>query len=133
MNGSIKVEGVVVGLCLVALGTLWLLSNLGRLEMFPILRTWWPLALVVWGLAYWRGSRGTLLRALSAVCLLLAAQGIVGLVQYYNALPAEVVWIHASLPAVLWVALVWSWLAAAPAPARQPTPPAAQPEPALVR
>ena len=64
---------------------------------------------------------------------LLAAQGIVGLVQYYNALPAEVVWIHASLPAVLWVALVWSWLAAAPAPARQPTPPAAQPEPALVR
>jgi len=50
MNGSIKVEGVVVGLCLVALGTLWLLSNLGRLEMFPILRTWWPLALVVWGL-----------------------------------------------------------------------------------
>jgi hypothetical protein len=50
MNGSIKVEGVVVGLCLVALGTLWLLSNLGRVEMFPILRTWWPLALVVWGL-----------------------------------------------------------------------------------
>ena len=36
-------------------------------------------ALVVWGLAYWRGSRGTLLRALSAVCLLLGAQGIVGL------------------------------------------------------
>jgi heme a synthase len=90
-------------------------------------------ALVVWGLAYWRGSRGTLLRALSVVCLLLAAQGIVGLVQYYNALPAEVVWIHASLPAVMWVALVWGWLAAAPAPARQPAPPAAQPEPALVR
>jgi heme a synthase len=90
-------------------------------------------ALVVWGLAYWRGSRGTLLRALSAVCLLLAAQGIVGLVQYYNALPAEVVWIHASLPAVLWVALVWSWLAAAPAPAPRPSPPAATPEPALVR
>jgi hypothetical protein len=49
MNGSIKVEGVVLGLCLVALGTLWLLSNLGRVEMFPIIRTWWPLALVVWG------------------------------------------------------------------------------------
>jgi len=90
-------------------------------------------ALVVWGLAYWRGSRGTLLRALSAVCLLLAAQGIVGLVQYYNALPAEVVWIHASLPAVMWVALVWSWLAAAPAAAPQPSPPAATHEPALVR
>ena len=49
MTGSIKVEGVVLGLCLVALGTLWLLSNLGRIELFPILRTWWPLALVLWG------------------------------------------------------------------------------------
>ena len=49
MIGSIRVEGVVTGLCLVALGTLWLLSNLGRIQMFPILRTWWPLALVVWG------------------------------------------------------------------------------------
>lgn len=61
--------------------------------------------------------------ALTVVCLLMAAQGILGLVQYHNALPAEVVWVHASLPAVLWTALVWSWLAAgslvaAPAPAR---------------
>jgi heme a synthase len=71
-------------------------------------------ALIIWGLAWWRGMRGTLLRALSVVCLLLGAQGIIGLVQYYNALPAEVVWMHASLPAVMWVALVWCWLAAAP-------------------
>ncbi len=49
MTGSIRVEGVVLGLCLVALGTLWLLSNLGRIELFPVLRTWWPLALVLWG------------------------------------------------------------------------------------
>jgi cytochrome c oxidase assembly protein subunit 15 len=89
-------------------------------------------ALVVWGLAVWRGVRGTLLWALSAVCLLLGAQGIVGLIQYYNALPAEVVWIHASLPAVMWVALVWSWLAAAPAPAPQASEPAPTHEPALV-
>jgi cytochrome c oxidase assembly protein subunit 15 len=89
-------------------------------------------SLIAWGLAYWRGARGTLLRGLSTVCVLLAAQGIIGLIQYYNALPAEVVWMHASLPAVMWVALVWSWLAAAPAPARQTSPPAAAPEPALV-
>jgi hypothetical protein len=43
-----------------------------------------------------------------------------------------VVWIHASLPAVLWVALVWSWLAAAPAAAEQPAPRAPEAEPALV-
>jgi heme a synthase len=66
-------------------------------------------ALAVWALALGRGVRGTLMRSLTAVCLLLAAQGVVGLVQYHNALPAELVWIHASLPAVLWVALVWSW------------------------
>lgn len=49
MTLSIKVEGVVLGLVLVALGTLGLLANLGRIELFPVLRTWWPLALVVWG------------------------------------------------------------------------------------
>jgi len=90
-------------------------------------------AMVVWGLAFWRGVRGTLLWSLSAVCLLLGAQGIVGLVQYYNALPAEVVWIHTSLPAVMWVALVWSWLAAAAVPAPSASAPAPRREPALVQ
>jgi hypothetical protein len=33
-------------------------------------------------------------------------------VQYHSNLPAEIVWIHASLPAVLWGLLVWSWLEA---------------------
>jgi len=69
------------------------------------------------------------MRALTAVCVLMAVQGVVGLVQYHNALPAEVVWVHASLPAVLWTTLVWSWVAAGsliaaatgPAPARVTT------------
>jgi cytochrome c oxidase assembly protein subunit 15 len=79
-------------------------------------------AVLLWVLARVRDVRGPLMTALTAVCLLIAAQGIVGLVQYHNALPAEWVWVHASLPAVLWVVLVWSWcaagrLAAAPAPA----------------
>ena len=42
-------EGVTLGVGLVALGTLWTLSNLGRVEMLPVLRTWWPLSFVVWG------------------------------------------------------------------------------------
>lgn len=49
MIGSIKVESVVLGLCLIALGAAWLLANLGRIELLPTLRTWWPLSLVVWG------------------------------------------------------------------------------------
>ena len=52
------------------------------------------------------------MRALTAVCVLIAVQGVVGLVQYHSALPAEWVWVHASLPAVLWTVLVWAWVAA---------------------
>jgi hypothetical protein len=42
-------EGVTLGACLTALGVLWTLSNLGRLELLPVLRTWWPLSLALWG------------------------------------------------------------------------------------
>jgi hypothetical protein len=42
-------EGATFGVCLVALGVLGTLSNLGRIELLPLLRTWWPLSLVLWG------------------------------------------------------------------------------------
>lgn len=42
-------EGVTFGACLVALGVLGTLANLGRVELLPLLRTWWPLSLVLWG------------------------------------------------------------------------------------
>lgn len=42
-------EGVTFGIALVALGVLGTLANLGRIELLPLLRTWWPLALVLWG------------------------------------------------------------------------------------
>jgi heme A synthase len=78
----------------------------------------------VWAFARARGVRGTLMRSLTVVCLLLGAQGVVGLVQYHNALPAGLVWVHASLPALLWVTLVWSWNASrvAAASATEPAP-----------
>jgi heme a synthase len=80
-------------------------------------------AVALWVFARVRGAGPTLMRGLTAVCVLVAIQGTVGLIQYHNALPAEVVWVHASLPAVTWVVLVWSWaaagrLAGAPEPAR---------------
>ncbi len=43
-------EGLTLGVCLVALGVLWTLSNLGRVELLPVVRTWWPASLVLWGL-----------------------------------------------------------------------------------
>jgi len=42
-------EGLVLGLLLVALGSVWMASNLGRLDLLSTLRTWWPASLVVWG------------------------------------------------------------------------------------
>lgn len=58
-----------------------------------------------------RASRN-LLRWLAAVAVLIGLQGVVGLIQYHNALPASVVWVHASLAAVLWLAMVFAALAA---------------------
>jgi heme a synthase len=77
-------------------------------------------ALALWGFARVRGAGARLMWPLSVVCVLLGAQGVVGLIQYHNALPAELVWIHASLPALLWACLVWSWQAAGPLAAAVP-------------
>jgi LiaF transmembrane domain len=46
---SFSPEGFTFGACLVAVGVLWTLSNLGLVEVLPALRTWWPLSLVLWG------------------------------------------------------------------------------------
>lgn len=57
-------EGVTFGACLVALGVLGTLANLDRIELLPVLRTYWPLSLVLWGVlelaALWsrRSSQG---------------------------------------------------------------------------
>lgn len=43
-------EGLTLGAGLVAIGVLWTLSNLGQpIDLLAVLRTGWPLALVLWG------------------------------------------------------------------------------------
>jgi len=49
VSRDFRPEGIAFGLILVALGVLWTLSNLGRIDMLDTLRRWWPLTLVVWG------------------------------------------------------------------------------------
>ncbi len=51
MGARVSPEALVFGLGLVALGVLILLSNLGKIELLATLRTWWPVMLVVWGVA----------------------------------------------------------------------------------
>jgi len=46
---KLKPESLTVGVGLIALGVLWILANLGRLDLLSTLRTWWPAILIVWG------------------------------------------------------------------------------------
>jgi cytochrome c oxidase assembly protein subunit 15 len=69
-------------------------------------------AVVLWLVARRRRAGASLQRGLTVLCLLMALQGALGLWQYHTQLPAEIVWVHSSLPAVLWAVLVWCWLAA---------------------
>ncbi len=69
-------------------------------------------AVGVWIFARRRGVARDQLAPLTWLCVLLAAQGAIGGVQYWLELPAEIVWVHASLAAATWVAIVWTVVAA---------------------
>jgi cytochrome c oxidase assembly protein subunit 15 len=64
------------------------------------------LAVGLWVLARRRGASGLQHSTLTAVCLLLAAQGAIGILQYELELPAEIVWVHVAVAATTWVALL---------------------------
>ena len=54
----------------------------------------------------------------------MAAQGLVGSVQYGLELPADLVWVHVALATITWIALLWCVGAAGRlAPRRPLTPP----------
>jgi hypothetical protein len=40
-----------LGFCLLGAGVLWTMASLGRADALDVLHTWWPVSLVVWGLA----------------------------------------------------------------------------------
>jgi cytochrome c oxidase assembly protein subunit 15 len=70
------------------------------------------LAIGVWLLRRHRGASPRSLEPLTAVGILLAAQGLVGSVQYELRLPAEMVWVHVVLAAATWLAVLWAIAAA---------------------
>jgi cytochrome c oxidase assembly protein subunit 15 len=64
--------------------------------------------IAVW---YWQRRRGASAQDLEPVTVLgvlLAAQGLVGSVQYELKLPSEMVWVHVSLATITWLAMLWA-------------------------
>lgn len=68
-------------------------------------------AVAVWLLHRHRGYERTL-EPLTVLGILLAAQGLVGSVQYELHLPADMVWVHVGLATATWLAVLWSVAAA---------------------
>jgi heme a synthase len=66
----------------------------------------------VWFLCRRRGAGERVLEPLTALGVLLAAQGLVGSVQYELRLPEDMVWVHVTLATLTWLALLWAVAAA---------------------
>ena len=65
----------------------------------------------VWFLHRRRGATADALEPLTVLGVLLAAQGLVGSVQYELHLPTDIVWVHVSLATVTWLVVLWAWAA----------------------
>jgi heme a synthase len=61
----------------------------------------------VWFRQRHRGASAEALEPLTVLGVLLAAQGLVGSVQYELKLPSQIVWIHVALATVTWLVLLW--------------------------
>jgi heme a synthase len=66
----------------------------------------------VWLLRRRQGVTERDLEPLTVLGLLVAAQGLVGSVQYELALPADMVWVHVTLATFTWVTVLWAVAAA---------------------
>lgn len=70
------------------------------------------LALAAWWLSRRRSADPVLRGTLTALCVLLALQGAVGLDQYETHLPTQLVWVHVGLACATWLAVLWAACAA---------------------
>lgn len=72
------------------------------------------LVLAAWWLARTRGAVPELQTVLTRLALLMAAQGVLGILQYQLELPAELVWAHVVMATLTWIGLVRAWALAGP-------------------
>jgi cytochrome c oxidase assembly protein subunit 15 len=75
--------------------------------------------IAVWLFQRRRGASQQALEPLTVLGVLMAAQGLVGSVQYELRLPAEMVWVHVGLATFTWLALLWSVASAGRVVARE--------------
>ena len=71
-------------------------------------------AVAVWVLLERRQADSQARRAMSWLCVLIALQGVVGVVQYETHLPTELVWVHVGLASLSWLCVLWSVAAIGP-------------------
>jgi cytochrome c oxidase assembly protein subunit 15 len=62
----------------------------------------------VWLLHRHRDANSRMLEPLTVLGVLLAAQGLVGSVQYELKLPSDMVWVHVTLATMTWLTLLWA-------------------------
>lgn len=65
--------------------------------------------IAVWLLRRYRGATGDPLEPVTVLGFLVAAQGLVGSVQYELHLPSDMVWVHVVLATFSWLAALWAW------------------------
>jgi heme a synthase len=68
--------------------------------------------IAVWLLRRHRGASQDALEPVTVLGVLVAAQGLVGSVQYELKLPSDMVWVHVSLATFTWLAALWALAAA---------------------
>ena len=69
-------------------------------------------AVMVWVMLERRQAEPLLRRAVGSVCVLVASQGVVGMVQYETHLPSELVWVHVLGATLTWLCVLWGVAAA---------------------
>jgi cytochrome c oxidase assembly protein subunit 15 len=69
-------------------------------------------AVLVWVMLERRQAEPQLRRAIGWVCVLVAGQGVIGIVQYEAHLPSELVWVHVAAATLTWLCVLWSVAAA---------------------
>jgi heme a synthase len=87
----------------------------------------------VWFLHRRRGASADELEPLTVLGVLLAAQALIGSVQYELRLPSDIVWVHVALATVTWLVVLWAWAAEGSLLSRRVAVPVEEPRPAAAR